>query len=212
MKKRYRTNYEKQIDNALLAFTKWDHQNIVDKFGLIADENYIYIKEFDILYRLHKQDAEIEKSIDGINYTDDVNFDESASIFDLFGYSKDNLFLTGKWANIWNVEKNIHVGHASNSHFYKKYETFYTGQIYRLNAACEKLGGVKAEYADTSYVIKAFDFLPMMFQFWDADDEFPARIRILWDENILSYIRFETTFSLQFQLLNRICETMDKSL
>ena len=211
MAKKFRTNYEKQIDNALLAFTKWDQQKIVDKFGLKSDENYIYINELGVLYRLHKTDATIEKSADGINYTEDVNFDESASIFDLFGYSKDTLFLTEKWANIWNVEKNIHVGHASNSHFYKKYETFFTGQVGALNKACEKLGGVKSEYADTSYIIEAFDFLPMMFQFWDADDEFPARIRILWDENILDYIRFETTFSLQFQLLNRICETMTDS-
>lgn len=210
MAKKFRTNYEKQIDNALVAFVSWDHKKIVSKFDLASDEEYIYIGEFDIMYRLHKHNATIEKSFDNVNYTDNVNFDESASIFDLFGYSKDNLFLTGKWANIWNVEKNIHVGHASNSHFYKKYETFFTGQIDLLNKACEKLGGIKTEYADTSYIINAFDFLPMMFQFWDADEEFPARIRILWDENILDYIRFETTFSLQFQLLNRLCETMNE--
>ena len=208
VKKGYRTNYEKQIDTALLAFTNWDHQKIVDKLGLKQDDDFIYIDELGITYRLHKRDAEIEKTIDGVTYTDDVNFDESASIFDLFGYSKDNLFLSGKWANIWNVEKNIHVGHASNSHFFKKYETFFTGQIERLNKACEGLGGIKAEYADTSYIFNAFDFLPIMFQFWDADDEFPARVRMLWDENILDYIRFETTFSLQLHLLNRICETM----
>ena len=37
-----------------------------------------------------------------------------------------------------------------------------------------------------------FDFLPVIVQFWASDDEFPPVFKLMWDENALSFLRFET--------------------
>ena len=47
-------------------------------------------------------------------------------------------------------------------------------------------------------------YFSVLFQFWDADEEFPAKILILWDKVSMSYLHFETTFYLQGDLLETI--------
>ena len=49
----------------------------------------------------------------------------------------------------------------------------------------------------------------MMLQFWNSDEEFPANLKIMWDENILDYIHFETAQFVAFHVLHRIEEIMD---
>jgi hypothetical protein len=34
--------------------------------------------------------------------------------------------------------------------------------------------------------------LTVAIQFWEGDDEFPPRVRWLWDENALMYLKYET--------------------
>ena len=38
------------------------------------------------------------------------------------------------------------------------------------------------------------EIVPLAILFWDADDEFPASMNLQWDEHILDFMRYETTF------------------
>ena len=38
-----------------------------------------------------------------------------------------------------------------------------------------------------------------------ADEDFPASLQVFWDQNVLDYIRFETTYYQVFCVLRRIC-------
>lgn len=49
----------------------------------------------------------------------------------------------------------------------------------------------------------------MMLQFWNSDEEFPASLKIMWDENILDYLHYETTFFIVSHMLCRIQEMME---
>ena len=42
------------------------------------------------------------------------------------------------------------------------------------------------------YAIPVFRDFSVLFQFWDGDEEFPPRIRWLFDENALSFMHYET--------------------
>ena len=46
----------------------------------------------------------------------------------------------------------------------------------------------------------------MILQFWDADEEFEAVLKIMWDENILDYMHYETTYFAASHLLSRLKE------
>ena len=76
----------------------------------------------------------------------------------------------------------------------------------KLSKACEKLGGETYVVGDVSYKIPVFDCLALVFQFWDADEEFDAQIKIKWDENVLSFMHFETVHYAMFHVLQRLEE------
>jgi hypothetical protein len=126
------------------------------------------------------------------------------SFFDLFRYSNAELKLSGEWASIQSLSGMAHSSQSVGSGLFEPFAKRFTGRSRELAEACVQLGGEAASYADVSYIIQVFDFLPVMLQFWDADDEFPAQINIFWDKNILDYMHFETTFYIASHLLDRI--------
>ena len=57
--------------------------------------------------------------------------------------------------------------------------------------------------------MELFDGLPVLIQLWFGDEEFPAVLRLLWDENALMYLKYETTWFAKGLLLERLREQMD---
>lgn len=53
------------------------------------------------------------------------------------------------------------------------------------------------------------DFFPVLLQFWEGDEEFSPRLLLLWDRNTTEFLRFETTFYLQGDLLERLKNRME---
>jgi len=201
-----KTNYQIQAEKALLEFPKWNHEDIANKFNLICDQQYLYIQFIGRPYRINRELGTVEKSRDGIVYDSEAGFNEIMSIFDLFHYSKAELKLSGEWINVQSLGVMGHSGKIIGNDLYAPFSKHFSGKCPELAKACMELGGEEEEgtHADVSFIIKIFDFLPVMIRFWDSDDEFPAEIKIFWDKNILDYVHFETTFYIAFHLLRRI--------
>ena len=53
-------------------------------------------------------------------------------------------------------------------------------------------------------------FLPVVLQFWDADEEFDAVLKLMWDEHILDYMHYETTYFAAVHLLERVVEEIKR--
>jgi len=51
----------------------------------------------------------------------------------------------------------------------------------RFREACLQLDGKEVPYGDVSVEVKALPKLPLTFVLWVADDEFPARVSVLFD-------------------------------
>jgi len=49
-----------------------------------------------------------------------------------------------------------------------------------------------------------------MLRFWNSDEEFPASLVVLWDANVLDFMRFETTWFAAGHVLSRIQVLMEK--
>ena len=64
---------------------------------------------------------------------------------------------------------------------------------------------------DIAYSIEVFDGLPLMIQLWFGDEDFPARMRLLWDENALMYLKYETMYFAREVLLSRLKREMEES-
>ncbi len=69
---------------------------------------------------------------------------------------------------------------------------------------CEEIGGVKIPMGDIGLQLTAHPGLPVQIKFYRSDEEFPASVTLLWDKNILHFLRYETVYYLAKCLLVRL--------
>lgn len=201
-----KSNYEIQAEKSKLEFIKWDHIKIAKKFNLEYDENYLYIYFLKQKYRLNKSTGNIEKTYDEVNYIG-AKHNEVMTILDLLSYSKDNLQLSGNWTNVTSLKGTVQTGSIINHNdLFFSYANKFSGRINDFKKACEKLDAKEVKKGDVGYIIDLFEKLPLMVIFYEKDCDFPAEFKILWDENILDYMHYETTFYAVLHLFDRIEE------
>lgn len=75
--------------------------------------------------------------------------------------------------------------------------------------ACIALQGRPVAHCDIGAAFEIFDGLEICVQFWHGDEEFYPRLRFLWDENALQYLRYETMHFAVGLLRSRLYEYMD---
>ena len=73
-----------------------------------------------------------------------------------------------------------------------------------MEAICRKLGGVKQNKGDLCYEFEAFPQVHLQVLFYDADEDFPAQVKVLVDRHVTDYIHFETTGCLISDLFEKI--------
>ncbi|HOJ43009.1 MAG TPA: DUF3786 domain-containing protein, partial [Syntrophorhabdaceae bacterium] len=57
--------------------------------------------------------------------------------------------------------------------------------------AGESLSGHKEAYGDASFTLYALPRVPITFILWEADEEFPASVKVLFDDTIDGYLPLE---------------------
>lgn len=206
--KKTKSNYEAQLEKCRVEFANWNHQKIAKKFGLIVDERYLYIRFVGKTYRIDRKTGLAQKSADGESYAEDAGYNEMMSFLDLFSYSKDDLSLSGQWTLIKHVSKMAHSGEEVGSRLFAPYADMISGNIPLFCGACACLRARKVDEGDACYIVDTFDFLPVKLQFWEKDDEFPAQLNLYWDELVLDYVRYETTYYIAAHVLETIKKLM----
>ena len=131
------------------------------------------------------------------------------SIYDVLCDSKPDCHLSGRFVSL-NSLKGTVFSSGTVGNIFQKYTGFFDGKTRELAKACEKLGGIPEKVGDVSYRLEIFPFLPAVFQFWYSDEEFPAMLKFMWDENILDYVHYETIFFMMSHVLSRLEEEIRK--
>lgn len=194
-------NYLIQAQQAKQLFLSYDQNQLINKLHLINDENYLYVSMLSHPYRISRHTGDIDKETDH-GWTDANSFGEVMTLLDLVCDSKDNRFLTGKWKNMTDFGLMFHRNLLENKTdpWAEKFQADPEG----FRAACEKLGGKPFPLGDIAYAIELFDGLSILVQLWFGEEEFPAALRFLWDENALMYIKYETMYFAKGLLLQEI--------
>ena len=128
---------------------------------------------------------------------------DGMTIYDILCDSKPDARVSGRFQNAWNQRN---VSSAPNGSLFQSSADFFSGKCALLSAACERLGGERVSTGDVGFDIPVFNEIKMRMLFWDADDEFPASMNLQWDEHILDFMRYETTFYAAGFILNRLRE------
>ena len=223
----FMSNYEITKKRVQKEFVKYDHSKMVEKFGLEQDEEYVYIDFLCRKYRIHKVEGivewvEIPETNSDVNAAGKIsaslfdwslakegNFLEVLTIFDVLCDSKEDCYAAREFVSMQSMSsiKGSSANLCGDSPFEKECKVF-DKNCSTLAAACEKLNGVKKGKGDVSYEIPVFDFLSIIVQFWESDDEFDASLQILVDKNILQFMRYETMWYAVDHMLDRIKEEM----
>ena len=195
-------NYQLQLRKAQEYFLTYDQQELIARGGLRHDEANLYTRFLGAEYRISRKTGRMERLHHGV-WVDGNSFGEVMTLLDWLCDSRADRYITGRWINI-----------ASHGHYFHRElqegedpDAVRFAQDPRGFAkACEALGGERVSGGDVSYVIELVDGLCVMVQLWYGDEEFPPRLRFLWDENTTRYIRYETTWYALGLLMKRLRE------
>lgn len=195
-----RDNYQITFERTRTLFLKYDQEKMIERFHLNADEKYLYLTFVARPYR-------IERATGTVEYCKDVwlpaGHGDGMTIYDILCDSKPDARISGRFQNAWNQRN---VSSAPNGSMFQSSADFFSGKCDSLSAACERLGGERISTGDVGFDIPVFNEIKMRMLFWDADDEFPASMNLQWDEHILDFMRYETTFYAAGFILNRLRE------
>lgn len=133
-----------------------------------------------------------------------VDFNAVMTIYDALCYPKERPALAGEWCPLANLQV---AGSPNADIFNAKYAEAFSGHTDRLRQACEALGGRPPQIsagADICWEFDVFPFFPLQLRFWEKDEEFPAKLQLLWDRNSLQFMHFETLYYLMGVLLEKL--------
>ena len=203
-------NYDLQVDIAKGIFLQYDQERLIRKYCLEADGKYIYLTYLNTPCRISRKTGSVEGRI-GDTWQECRNFSAVMTIYDLLCYHKGETApaLSYRWCAVGTF---VVTGVTQTDTFTKKYAKLFDRQPEQLKAACEKLGGTlqpRMAGADLSCRFPVPPFFPVLLRFWQADDEFPPKLMLLWDRNTDRFMHFETTFYLQGDLLERLKGCME---
>ena len=200
-------NYAIHAQQAKQRFLTYDQQKLVEKLGLKADEAYLYMTFLSWPYRISRCTGDVEFFRNG-TWQDGNSYEEVMTLLDLVCDSKENRWITGRWKNMRDFGLMFHTSllETQKDPWADRFQTNPEG----FESACRALGGEKLSYGDIAYAIELFDGLCICLQLWFGDEEFPPNLRILWDENALMYLKYETMYFARGLLLSRIREEMER--
>ena len=199
------SNYDKMLAQAQKLFLSYDQDAIIRRWNLAHDGEYLYAEYMTEALRIDRRTGAVSYArppAEG-EYRAAGFVNEGMALFDLLTRSPVRPRPTGRWAGISTLGGIIGAGHDRTlSH--EGTAGQFQGRCDALAAACRRLGGVPDGRGDVSYAIPVFRDFKILFQFWDGDDEFPASIRYLFDENALQYMHYETLWYVMGALSDRL--------
>ena len=197
-------NYLIQASQAKERFLTYDQQKLIEKFQLEWDKEYIYVNLLWRKYRIHRTTGNMEYQ-KGELWADGNSYDEVMTILDLLCDSRDDRSLTGKLASMASFGRIFY----RSSYDEKPDPTaqWIQDHLTAFQEVCARFG-TPISGGDFGYAFNLFDGLKLGFHFWEGDEEFAPRLRFLWDENALMYLKYETMYFAKSLLLEKIKDRM----
>ena len=203
-----RDNYRTQARNAKRYFLGYDQELLIRKLGLRADDRYLYVEMLCKPHRIHRETGDIQKQ-EGEAWEAADSHAEVMTLLDLVCDSREDRCISGRWKQMQAFGLMFHQNLLEDG--VDAFAELLGRDPQGAVRACKALGGVPMQGGDISYALELFDGLRVWMQFWAGDEEFPARIRWLWDENALMYLKYETMYFAVGLLRQRIRELMSRN-
>ena len=181
-----RDNYAIQAEDARLRFLTYDQSAMpVEKDG-----EFLYLPFCGFDYRISRADGHLFRRVSGAWLPADSH-GEVLTIFDYLCDAKPHRIPAGVFVSMPSLAGHVHGGLVQKS---GALERAIDADPVAFCRACRDLGGVPGEGGDLCFDLKLFPDLPLRLRFWHADEDFPADLQLLWDENTLDFMHYETVW------------------
>lgn len=199
-------NYEVARDRAQAYFLNFDQSALIHCWDLPFDDDYLYVDFINISYRICRSTGRIYRISDGRQ----AGFSEVLSIFDLLCHNKEKPLLSGRYAPV-NSLRGCPPSAGVGTDFHSKTAQYFDSNFHSFCDACYALGGTSVQMADIAFRFPVFAGMDVILKFYRSDEEFPASMTLMWDDNTLDFIFYETVFYIAGFLLSQICQEMKQA-
>lgn len=179
------SNYDQVIENWRLKFLEMDQEELIRKFQLEADEEFLYIIYFSKRFRIDRKNGFITEN------GKSPGFDTVMNIYNTFYYSAAHPVASGNLVAFRQVKRVYPFEAAYRRTIIFRLQELFAGKTEELRKACEALGGTLLPQGDVGYVLPVFPFLNIAVLFWDKDEEFEAQANMLFDSEITEFMHEE---------------------
>ncbi len=193
-----KTKEEIQWEMIQHRFLTYDQDKIIRIFGLEHDAEKMLI---DFLGRTYRIDRKTGLMYDGDRQ---ASIDETVSVFELLTNSDHAPYLTGRWESIASLCTNTTDTSLGR---YIDYLRPFKDDVQLMQKTLLAMGAESANKGDVSAVLTVYPNVPVWFQYWAADEEFPASIQFLFDAEIIEHYRWSLLWNLMTMITDRMLET-----
>ena len=194
-------NYELSRERAQAYFVKFDQDSLIGRWGLEHDAASLFVTFFGKTYAICRKTGAV--TCGGVQ----AGFEETLTIFDLLCHEGQSKTVSGRFAPV-NSLKGAAKGAGVETDFYRRHADAFDRAPEAFRTACLALGGTPVSMGDLGFRFTLFQSLDVILKFYHADEDFPASITLLWDENLLDFMFYETVFYAAGSLLKTIEQQM----
>ncbi len=170
--------FEENYKGYLSQIASVDFASVKDRLDIQIENGIALIPFFDHTYQVSSQ---------GIFDMNNKKADYMTSVV-LSKYvllCPDELVLDGEWCSFRDFKKESHFTNTNyfNSDTTQRITTHFSGRLNDLKAACQKINGVEQQMDlayDVSVSFSAFPRLSLLLLMNDADEDFPADCKVLF--------------------------------
>lgn len=197
-------NYKLSRDRAQAYFLGFDQQKIIADWNLPHDEESLYVDFLGRPYSISRSSGTVTRQWSA----EQAGFEEVLSIFDLLCHESAQKRVSGRFAPVNSLKgRGPVVGVGTN--FHGKAAARFDRDTEAFRCACLSLGAAEIPIGDMGFQFPLFQDLTVKLKFYRADEDFPASVTLLWEENLLQYIYYETVFYIAGFLLNTVLNRME---
>ena len=199
-------NYLIMRDQAKTYFLNFDQQVLATRWKLPTDDQSLYVTFFGQDYRIDRKSGSVFRQETG----EEAGFEEVLSIFDLLCYPKNRPQVKSEFAPVNSLDGKPASAGVSTAGTFGNYAAAFEKDTDAFCRACEALHGTRVPIGDIGYEFTVFADLKMRLKFYEADEEFPPQLTVLFHANALSYAHYETIFYIMNFQMDQIVDEINR--
>ncbi|MGY5859463.1 MAG: DUF3786 domain-containing protein [Candidatus Thorarchaeota archaeon] len=116
--------------------------------------------------------------------------------------------INGEWVKFNSLSGSWACRYAFDEQDIGRLTVAYTEHKEKVFAALERLGAKKVDFGDAGFEISFLPMVKVLLVFEDADEEFPASVRLLYDKNSIFYMPHEQLGDISWFLAGRVLKAL----